>query len=83
MTDTSTVDELHEELGVWKLAASDRQREIERLRKALRTIAEYRPLFTYVGRRPDIPGSPYDRGRAHEAKHLSDIASAELERGYQ
>lgn len=59
---------------------------IERLEAALRKISEYLPLFDYCGSdefgvRVDRPGSPHDRGREREAKHLSSIARAALKEG--
>ena len=57
--------------------------ENARLREALGKIAEYLPSFDYAavgeyGVRRDIPGSPFDRGRDQEARHLSSIARAAL-----
>lgn len=63
-----------------RVEAADR---IASLEAALEQIAEYLPRFDYVGSdefgiRMDRPGSPYDRGREQEAKHLSGIARAAL-----
>lgn len=57
--------------------------EIERLRAALREIAEYTPQFDYAGSRngkmdTTLPGSPHDCGRQKEANLLSNIARAAL-----
>ncbi len=64
------------------LAASEERVKV--LTEALRRIADYLPLFDYVGSddfgsRHDLPGSPYDRGRADEASLLSGIARAALQ----
>ena len=59
--------------------------ENERLRAALEKIASYLPMFDYTfsSRRGRIdehmPGSPFDRGRAQEANHLSSIARPALQ----
>lgn len=59
--------------------------ENARLKEALEKIANYLPMFDYVVNddygKPDIskPGSPFDRGRAQEAEHLSSIARAALQ----
>lgn len=57
--------------------------EIDRMRAQLSRIAEYLPMFDYCGSdefgiRMDRPGSPYDRGREQEAKHLSWMAAEAL-----
>ena len=57
--------------------------ERDRLRVALLKIAEYLPSFDYVardefGKCTDLPGSPYDRGKADASAHLSAIARAAL-----
>lgn len=57
--------------------------ERDRLRAALLKIAEYLPSFDYVardefGKCTDLPGSPYDRGKADASAHLSAIARAAL-----
>lgn len=60
------------------------QAENARLREALGRIAEYLPMFDYVGvddygtPSHNRPGSPFDRGREQEANHLSGIARAAL-----
>ena len=63
--------------------AAKAEAERERLRAVLLKIAEYLPSFDYVardefGRCTDLPGSPYDRGKADASAHLSAIARAAL-----
>jgi hypothetical protein len=65
------------------LAAALELPEVKALVKGLERIAEYKPSFDYVGSddygiRPDLPGSPYDRGKDDCAKHVSGMARATL-----
>ena len=63
---------------------SDHVAEVERLREALRKIADGRPFFAYVKAGPngidfDAPGSPFDRGKAEGYEELQVIARAALQ----
>ena len=81
---------LRAERDDWMSARNDAVREHvaveaerDRLRAVLLKIAEYLPSFDYVardefGRCTDLPGSPYDRGKADASAHLTAIARAAL-----
>ena len=75
----------YKEADVDRLMARAEKAEAERdrLRAVLLKIAEYLPSFDYVardefGRCTDLPGSPYDRGKADASAHLSAVARAAL-----
>lgn len=75
---------LADERERWKKRAEAAEANLERAREALDKIAEHLPLFDYIGSdefglRSDLPGSPYDRGKADMGELLSGIARAALD----
>ena len=72
-----------DDVFAWKSRAEKAEAERDRLRAVLLKIAEYLPSFDYVardefGRCTDLPGSPYDRGKADASARLTAIARAAL-----
>lgn len=77
------IDERDRTFALMLARAEKAEAERDRLRVALLKIAEYLPSFDYVardefGKCTDLPGSPYDRGKADASAHLPAIARAAL-----